>query len=464
MKAKSAILILLFLGAAGLLAAAAAAEILRLSPAPGKTVSFRAQDAGSLRLLLYSAGMIAALVAAGWVIRSAFRHRTERYRAEIDEKTRSLREATEIYRTLIDNMDALVFLLDREGRYLTMNRHGLQYFHCTPEQLRGKYVEEHLDARSAADFRDCLDLARETGQVSRSRMPVRLNGRERYADLMIKHLNTPSPQEARFMVLLRDVTVQKAAEERTWQTEKLASLGLLVAGVAHEINNPLGIIMGFCELLQGRLADDDAHSRNLSVIHQHCRQCKRTVERLLNFARFSDGSEGPGHPTEALEAVIGILRPACQKRRIALSLDLDPDLPRCATAPDALQQIFMNLIGNAMDAMPGGGRLEVGVRMKRKPPRQGNLHGTLPPVKQYVEISVCDTGTGIPEELQAKIFDPFFTTKPVGQGTGLGLSVVYGLVKKSGGTIVCESPRRETTGTRGGACFRVRLPLAGPER
>ncbi|MEW5724674.1 MAG: ATP-binding protein [Thermodesulfobacteriota bacterium] len=417
----------------------------------------------TVRLALIAAGLGLVVSAGAWLLAREHRLLRSEWRRELEEKTRALREAGETYQAIIDHADALIFTLDPQGRYLDLNRYALAYLGATLETVRGKYVEEHLDAPGAARFREHLDQAWRTGELTRAREPLTINGWERCLDLHFKVFQPPEAREPFVLAISRDVTDQKALDERLWQTEKLASLGLLAAGVAHEVNNPLAVMMGFCELLLEQAEDGSPGRRNLSIIYEQCQQCKRIVEGLLHFTRLSNADAGPSEPLAALMTVVEALRGLLAKKGIELDLDLPDRLPPSAAGAGALQQVFLNLIGNAVDAMPEGGRLSLSARLKTKPPYQGDAHGTLPAGRLYLEFEVRDTGPGIAPEHLSRIFDPFFTTKPVDQGTGLGLSVVYGLVREHQGTITCQSPVRGERGEEQGTCFTLRLPATAPD-
>ncbi len=413
----------------------------------------------SLPLAAILAGAVALSLAVGWWAAAWFQRRMQADRERARRQSGALRRVRQTQQALLDHSDALVFTLDHQGRYQSMNRFGLDYLGVGLEEISGKYVEEHLDEKSAPLFRELLDQALAEGQARGVRQKLCLAGRERYLDLYLKVIGSPWEDSRLVLVIIRDQTEQKLMEDRLWQTEKLASLGLLAAGVAHQINNPLGILMGFCELLQDKCPPDGPGRRELEIIYQQGRQCQRIVDGLLNFTRLSDLGSGHGDLLAGLRSVVELLGGLLEQRGIELELELPSRLPPSAADAGAMQQVFLNIIGNALDAMPQGGRLLVSAELKTKPPRQGTRQGTLPPGPSYIEVVIEDSGPGIAPEHLERIYDPFFTTKPVGQGTGLGLSVAYGLVREYQGTIACQSPppgREEPGGTR----FTIRLPLS----
>ncbi len=225
------------------------------------------------------------------------------------------------------------------------------------------------------------------------------------------------------------------------QTEKLASLGRMAAGVAHEINNPLTGIVTFAHLLKRSAPPDSATAEDLNVIIEQAERCAKIIKNLLTFARATPSEKGEININDALSRTIYMLQNQEKFHNIKFDIHMD-DTP-FITIGDAsqFQQIFLNIFINAADAMNERGTITVATRkiiMDNKP---------------FVEIEFTDTGPGIPEEILGKLFEPFFTTKPVGKGTGLGLSVSHGIVKHFGGQIDVKS----TVGK--GTSFFVRLPL-----
>jgi signal transduction histidine kinase len=223
------------------------------------------------------------------------------------------------------------------------------------------------------------------------------------------------------------------------QSEKLASVGLLAGGVAHEINNPLMVILGRTELLLEEIREGPG-ARDLQLIREQTVRIAEIVKNLLRFSRVSDdAAKGPVTFNRAIEDTLGLVSHIMKVENIVVSTDLAPDLPAVMGSAGQLQQVFTNLIINAFHAMPKGGRLAIRTWA----------------AKGRVLASVTDTGFGIAEENRARIFDPFFTTKKAGQGTGLGLAVTYGIVRGHGGQIRVESEVGK------GTCFTVEVPAAG---
>jgi two-component system NtrC family sensor kinase len=232
--------------------------------------------------------------------------------------------------------------------------------------------------------------------------------------------------------------------------EKLASIGTLAAGVAHEINNPMTVILGFTEHLLEQTESMPEIHETLQVIEDEGLRCKKIVENILTFARVPQVSETTAEVTGLLEKTLAVVKNTLLTKKIRLETSLAPSLPRVKGDPPELQQVFINLVNNAADAMQGGGVLKVAT--------------LLAPDGKRVAIEFTDTGAGIPREAQAKIFDPFFTTKETGKGTGLGLSMSYGIITKFGGNIIFSSHPADEYPEKHGTTFTVYLPIiSGPE-
>lgn len=244
-------------------------------------------------------------------------------------------------------------------------------------------------------------------------------------------------------------TIERKVQERTeelthaqmklTQSEKMSAVGQLAAGVAHEINNPLGVILGFSQGVVSRLKPGDALETPLKSIEREAMRCKNLVQDLLVFSRTTRADRVPMEINKAVEGAISLVRAQAGVRNVEVRHELARDLPLILGSQTQIQQIVINLASNAMDAMPHGGTLLIKTDLMEDK--------TL----SWVCLSVQDTGSGIPPEVLPKIFDPFFTTKPSGQGTGLGLSLVYDIVSKHSSTIEVQSQPGRTE-------FRVKFP------
>ena len=230
----------------------------------------------------------------------------------------------------------------------------------------------------------------------------------------------------------------KVAQDQLIHAEKLASVGQLSAGVAHELNNPLGSILLYAHLLLKELKGKGKEAEDVEVIVSEATRCKNIVKDLLNFSRQGSFNKGPMNINEALERSLKASSSLPGFKDIKVVKHFDGGIPEIMADENQLQQVFLNLISNAVWAMKGGGTLTLSTGMKDP---------------KTVEVVVRDTGCGIPKENQKKLFTPFFTTKKMGEGTGLGLAISYGILKMHSGQINVDSAVGE------GTTFRITLPL-----
>jgi signal transduction histidine kinase/ActR/RegA family two-component response regulator len=231
-------------------------------------------------------------------------------------------------------------------------------------------------------------------------------------------------------------------QERLAHSQKLEALGGVVSGVAHELNNPLTAILGFSEEMRRLHPEGDA-AECARVVHEQAERCRAIVRDLLTFARSRAAERVAVDTSELIARVVRGFDPEMRRRALDFELESDASLPSLLAEPAALEQVFANLIANAIHASPDGGRIRVSAR----------------PAGRSAEFWIEDEGPGVPRTLRDRIFEPFFTTKAPGQGTGLGLSVTHGIVMAHGGTIRCD----DRADGRPGARFVVALPVEGPD-
>ena len=243
-----------------------------------------------------------------------------------------------------------------------------------------------------------------------------------------------------WLEIYSDITAQRQIQSKLLQSEKMAALGQLVSGIAHELNNPLTSIMGYAQLILGRRAPEST-SAEVKMIFEEAERARRIVKNLLFFARQTQPERTRADVNEIVERTVALRGYELKIENIAVRCELAPELPATLADPHQLQQVVLNLLVNAEQAIlqsRGHGRIQVRTR---------KTSGS------RVVIEVSDDGPGVPPEIASRIFDPFFTTKPSGIGTGLGLSIVYGIVEQHGGEVAFENVRG------GGAKFTIELPL-----
>ncbi len=307
--------------------------------------------------------------------------------------------------------------------------------------LTGRDLAALLDEADRAPLRT---LIASTARGDASVRPIELRLGERMAEM------SATAMPGGVVLYLADVSEQKALETKFAQSQKLQAVGQLAGGVAHDFNNLLTVIIGNCEFLLMRHAAGDPSFKELNEVHQNALRAATLVGQLLAFSR----KQTMQPKVLALADVVGELAQMLRRllrEGIELRLENGPELWPVHADETQLSNAVINLVVNARDAMPDGGRVTIATANEKVLQPQA-LGTAIMPAGDYVKIEVADTGTGISPEHMGKIFDPFFTTKPVGQGTGLGLATVYGIVKQSGGFITVDSEVGR------GTSFKIYLP------
>ena len=362
---------------------------------------------------------------------------------ETKELEQQLKESEEKYRTLVEESENVVYII-QDGRLRFVNRHGLGIAGYTEEDL----CREDFDLLQLIHPDDHLSVAETMAVlVDRPHEYRRLEARfvskhgDTYDFIMSAASMTYQGMPA-IMGVLVDITEKKKMQEQLIQSEKLASIGQLVSGVAHELNNPLAAIMGYAQLFSENSELPPKVREAAGKMVKSSERCKRIIQNLLSFARQQEIEKVSVDVNDILDKAIELREYNLRSHRIEVNRDYQQDLKTAMGDPHHLQSAFLNLINNASDAMRGAngnGVLIVKTRM------QG----------AKIVVEFIDNGPGIPPRFRDKVFDPFFTTKEVGQGTGLGLSISYGIIQEHGGELVLD---RSYTG---GSKFMIKLPAAG---
>ena len=339
-------------------------------------------------------------------------------------------DATLGYVLLSSYEDSLRGLQKTQAVLLVVSSCAILFGALVVWQLVNKVTQPLRELRDSAEAVGRGDLTR--------RVPVR--SKDECGELAVAfNRMTENDQHSRAQ-LEQTVETLKNTQGQLIQSEKLSAVGEFVAGVAHELNNPLTAVMGFSEMLRG--ADVDAkYRRHLDLIFKAAQRCSKIVQSLLSFARRHQPERKPVSVNELMEAVLEIVAYPLRTSNIEMSLQLDPKLPVVEADGHQIQQVFLNIVNNARQAMEAH-------------QREGRIKITTEVCGPNVRITIQDNGPGIPEENLRRIFDPFFTTKEVGKGTGLGLSLCYGIIKEHGGSITPVSRPGE------GATFIIELPIA----
>ena len=362
----------------------------------------------------------------------------------LQQKAGELDRMRQFSENIIESLSDGLAVLDLDDRIIRWNA-GFERLHGVP---RAEAIGRSLDDVFDTDFVARLSAARAerpTGaelyrvpMLSRHDEPRRLRVKATTAPLL-----THSGRMSGTMLIVVDSTARVQLEEQLLLSEKMASIGLLAAGVAHEVNTPLTGISSFTQMLLEDADPEEPRTRLLEKIERQTFRAARIVNGLLNLARPGrTDTSGPVDINAVIADVLVLLEHQLDGGKIRVRRELATPAVVVQGVEFKIQQVFLNLFLNARDAMPSGGWLTVSSRVER----------------ESAVIEVADTGSGISPEHLSRIYDPFFTTKTVGQGTGLGLSVTYGVVQEHRGTIECAS--RPGQGTR----FTLTLPLAAPDR
>jgi two-component system, NtrC family, sensor kinase len=397
-----------------------------------------------IRQFLIQGLLIFALVlAACAVIYYEMRWSVELQR-EVDNATTDLRRSREQYKSVVENAKDFIFLLDEKGTVISANTAAARALGIPAAGIKGRDIAKCFDSEDGRSIlNQALDVV-ESRKVSEGKSAVRIKDKGYWLSIhYVPVYGEDGRTVDRVLVMARDITESQRIEEQLYQTEKLASLGTLSAGVAHEINNPLGVILGFTEILLDRIPQETKEHELLKTIERQGLNAKRIVEKLMTYARQPSKQEEFTDLNQDIEMVTSLLQNNLFTNKIELELRLARALPRVHGDSGELQQVFINLVNNAVAAMPTGGKLSVITKIN--------------PYNQMVEAIFADSGTGIPKEIADRIFDPFFTTKKVGEGTGLGLSVSYAIVQKFGGNLRFETRLQEAGGGTHGTAFFVSL-------
>jgi len=363
---------------------------------------------------------------------------------ELEAANLGLRSKSSELQAMFDSISDGVIVYDNCGRVQHRNHVCPQYF---PQQtLPGCSCSELFHPENESAPLDCpveRALAGERVEISISSLPT--EGKARYFDVTATPIEDMKGEQNRALLFLRDVTEKRVQEMQLIQAEKLSSIGVLAAGVAHEINNPLSSVAGYAEALLRRFKEADSLSEDqrledfpkyLQVIIRESYRCKGIIDSLLSFSRKTDGSVSNININEILNEVLELVRYKSRYDKIEIQTRLQSDLPDVLADPTGLRQVCMNLLINAHQAINGPGLVEISSGM----------------AKNMVMFQIKDSGCGIPKDAIDQIWDPFFTTKEVGQGNGLGLAVTYNIIKRLGGTISVESQVGK------GSKFTVRIP------
>jgi PAS domain S-box-containing protein len=386
-------------------------------------------------------------------VRSLYRQaqqESENLQALVGQRTHEIENQKRLMECIIDSLPLGIYVTDKDFSVVTWNRKretgilgipreqvvGRNIFSVFPSLIQDKLKNEFIEVMAH-------NQPFETETVSY------VSGEKRYYHLRKIPMEMEPGTVSHVITLADDITERKRLEESVYTNGKLASLGRLSAGVAHELNNPLAAIAGCVEGLISRAQDPELRKiaafedfpGYLKIIDDEIQRCKGIINNLLEFSRSREALQQSINVNEVLEQTLMLLSHHKSFKKIQVKKDLDPQLPSIVGNGGELKQVFVAMAINAMDAMNQSGELTLssGTEIRNE--------------QTHVCISFQDTGVGIPPENLNKIFDPFFTTKPVGQGVGLGLSICYGIVRSHNGFIKVSSEEGH------GTLFQIYIPV-----
>lgn len=353
---------------------------------------------------------------------------------------------------IVESLSVGIVVLDPDGRVQSWNTHLELAFGISRDAARGRLLADLLPAGLVDEFERCKDESG-AGSIHKFRLrasefPAKFrpagsgDPAERIINVAVAPLIDKDFRRIGQLLILDDVTERIELEERVVQADKLSSVGLLAAGVAHEVNTPLAVISSYSQMLAARVAQGSDEARILGKVTEQTFRASEIVNSLLDFSRTSSSDLSRCDINRTIEDTVDLIAPQLRKGGVAVEKNLAGTAVVLASK-GKLQQVLLNLFLNARDAMPDGGTLRVSSQVESA--RSG---------QDCVQVLVRDTGTGIAPDEQRRIFDPFFTTKAPRHGTGLGLAVTYGIVQEHGGTISVESEPGD------GTTFELRFPLA----
>jgi PAS domain S-box-containing protein len=373
----------------------------------------------------------------------------------LEEARRRLLQESEYARNIIQNVTDGIIGLDRMYRIRTWNRAIVERYGISEPEVLGQDLFEAFPAFEQEGLRAEVDRIltgeRREFNLRHFEHETRHRGRAVF-NIRGSALRGSTGETEGVVLAMEDVTARVALEREVQQAEKLAVVGQLAAGIAHQIGTPLNVISGSAEYLMMEWGTERPRPRELEIIVSQTDRITKLIQQLLNFARPVRIAIQSVKLNDLLREVLGLTEHQIAKERIAIKTDFQPDLPVIAGDEHQLEQAFLNIVVNAWHAMPSGGTLTL--RTRAVPAGEGlRRAGRLAPLD--VEVTIADTGFGIPAELLPRIFDPFFSTKGVGRGTGLGLAITRRIVEDHHGTIeVASEVGRGTT-------FHIRLPAEG---
>lgn len=358
-------------------------------------------------------------------------------------------EQEEYISSILENsMDAIIFS-DKDNLIKVWNKGAEKIFEFNSDEMKGKSFHSLIPPEQDAEqeLRAINEVVNKEGYITNYfAQRITKSGKRIQVNISKTLISSTKGEILGYSIIVRDETEKQELEQRIYNTEKLASIGTLAAGVAHEINNPLAVILGYADLLTEKFSADSQEFKDLKIIESNANTAKKIVENLLGFARITEGLDDNIDVKLSISTVIGIVRNTLFTQKIEIESNIPDGLPHVKGDVREFQQVIFNLINNSVASMKSTGKGKITLSAFRK--------------NNMIIVEVKDTGVGIPNKYKQRIFDPFFTTKKVGEGTGLGLSLCYGIVAKFGGKMSFKSiSRDDSPNDVPGTTFTVEMPI-----
>jgi PAS domain S-box-containing protein len=393
--------------------------------------------------------IIIGIIIVGSVTIIFERRLSELLKKEIDQRTEDVKKSEMKYRSLVESAEDFIFTVDLKGYLQSLNSFTARFFGGELADFTGKPIETLFPPKTAQKQRNIIRSIRECGKSIKDEFEVKIQDKRYWISANFMPLKDKAGDVNAILCIARDITESKNLEIQLVNAEKLASLGTMAAGVAHEINNPLGVILGFSDILLRKTEKNSQTYEDLKTIERQGLHCKEIVENLLSFVRIGKGQSEFTNLNDCIEEILKIVKHTLELNRIELRMDLAQAIPQVKCGHRQLQQVILNIINNAIAAMEGGGKLTIKTEFDA--------------IRQKGVIHISDSGHGIREEDLEHIYDPFFTTKSEGKGTGLGLFVSYGIITKYDGSIDCKSHTADSNQILPGTTFIIKLPVKAKE-
>ncbi len=353
---------------------------------------------------------------------------------EVEKRTEELNSSKKKLQITFDGLTHLMIVIDREHNIQNVNE-----AFCELVQLE----KEKIIGRNCLEFKNIfygfgVEYIIENTFYNRKPQQKEYKYKDKVFQMSTYTLEDNGGEKIDLLIMIRDITQIIVSEQQLLHESKMASIGQLAAGIAHEIRNPLGLIRNYSYILKNNVSDENKREKSINVIESSVERASDIIDNLLNFSRISSNEYEKVDIRSLIDNIIVLENKILEKNNIHIDVRCPEDII-CFVSEESLKHIFINLISNSIDVMTQGGLIKIVCKKNNN----------------NILITFCDNGAGISEENLENIFDPFFTTKPIGKGTGLGLYVVYNEIQKHGGKINVSSKLGK------GTCFKIELPLCG---